>query len=75
MTAMPDFSAILSGLASNGMSQADIARRLRVDPSTVCRMISGEIRQPSYATGSRILSLQHKSLNPLVRINNRFGGK
>jgi transcriptional regulator with XRE-family HTH domain len=73
--AVPDFSAILAGLAQNGMSQADIARRLHLDPSTICRVINGEIRQPSYSTGSKILTLQAKSLGSLVSTHNRFGGK
>lgn len=71
----PDFSSILAGLAVGGMSQADIARRLQVDPSTVCRMINGEIRQPGFDTGTRILSLQAKSLNSFVSIRNRIGCK
>jgi transcriptional regulator with XRE-family HTH domain len=68
---VPDFSAILAGLTQS-MTQADIARRLHVDPSTVCRVINGEIRSPSFATGSRILSLQAKSLKVLVNTGNDF---
>lgn len=73
--AQPDFSTILAGLAHNGMTQADIARRLHVDPSTVCRMINGEIRSPSFQIGAKILSLHDKSLKTLVRINNPIWSK
>ena len=65
-----DFAAILAGIAESGASQADIARQLHVAPSTVCRIASGEIRQPCFETGSRILSLQAKSLIPLLRTRN-----
>jgi len=75
MADVPDFAAILTGLASNGLSQADMARRLQVDRSTVCRMINGEIRQPCYQTGVRIMTLQAKSLKTMVSICNRFQGK
>ena len=71
MTRTPDFSAILSGLTCNGLTQADIARRLHLDPSTVCRMINGEIRSPSYANGLKIMSLHTKSLKLLVSTLNR----
>ena len=73
--AVPNFSSILAGLATNGMTQADMARRLQIDPSTVCRVLHGEIRSPSFQTGSRILSLHAKSLGLLVHTSNRFGGK
>lgn len=73
--AVPDISSILAGLAHNGMTQADIARRLQVAPSTVCRMINGEIRSPSFQTGTRIMTLNDKSLNSLLRISNSIGCK
>ena len=73
--AVPDFSAILAGLNNNGMTQADLARRLHVDPSTVCRIVNGDIRQPSFETGAKILTLQTKSLKLFVNICNPIGCK
>lgn len=73
--AAPDFSAILAGFAQNGVSQADIARRLQLDPSTVCRIANGQTRSPTFETGAKILVMHDKSLKSLMHTNNRFGCK
>jgi transcriptional regulator with XRE-family HTH domain len=73
--AVPDFQSILAGLAHNGMTQADIARRLHVDPSTVCRIVSGDIRSPSFQIGTKIMTLHDKSLKSLLSTRNPIGCK
>jgi predicted XRE-type DNA-binding protein len=73
--AVPDFSAILAGLTQHGMTQASIARSLAVDPSTVCRIVNGDIRQPSFETGAKIITLNAKSLKSFVSICKPIGCK
>ena len=39
------------------MSQADIGKRIGVHASTVNRLLSGEIPEPSHSLGERIIAL------------------
>ena len=75
MAGAPDFSAILAGFAQSGLTQADLARHLQVDRSTVWRMINGETRMPTLQTANRIVDLQAKSLISLLRTCNKNGCK
>jgi transcriptional regulator with XRE-family HTH domain len=69
----PDFAAIVAGLTDHGLTQAELARCLHLDRSTVYRIACGDIRQPSFETGSKLLHLQAKSLKSLLHTRNTDG--
>jgi predicted XRE-type DNA-binding protein len=57
-----DFSVIIAGLATAGLSQAEVARHAKVHRSTISKLALGDMREPTYSAGVRIVTLAEKHL-------------
>jgi transcriptional regulator with XRE-family HTH domain len=64
----PNFSALLAGLESAGLSTGEIARQSGLHRTTIWRLRQGEIRRPSWDAGDRILSLAKKTAPNAARV-------
>lgn len=52
-----DWKTIILGLSASGLTQAEIAKYCGCGQSTISELLRGEIRDPAYRIGSRLIEL------------------
>jgi predicted XRE-type DNA-binding protein len=60
MLAVMNWPKILSDLADAGLSQAEIARELRIQQPSVSDIANGKTKRPSWDVGNGLLKLHRK---------------